>query len=417
MLIKKNNIIFRAYIISLIIVLFNSFLHSGDVSLLNIQKYLYPLAGSVILAAIYQITKNYLIAYLFFFISALTLMFNLSKPMTGMYVDSSNLFLFGLSFYSLSLGYKIYNDKKLNFKDLILASNPLILFTGPIATFYKDFSKTSFLRRFNVFFPYLILGVFFYQIIGIPLTKFFFLIDSTNILDVISFGIIFELFIYFNFAGLSLIVYALLGISGLGIPLNFRQPFSSRNLIDFWRGWHTSLSAVLKKLFYIPLRNKFNGSIALIGVFLSSAMWHGVTMNFIFWGSFHAACFIVTKFLLNKKFKVLPIFLMIFAIVFGRILFLDSDISRLLLKLSFNEFNFDYSFLKLGGPYSINSYLSLILALLIVFSEFIFKNNRFYKQRNYKVFRLPIFQLVLLIFIFLFISSSNGINFAAYGQR
>ena len=88
---------------------------------------------------------------------------------------------------------------------------------------------------------------------------------------------------------------------GLGIPLNFRQPFSSRNLIEFWRGWHVTLSSVLKNLFYNPVRTKSNGSIALFVVFLSSAMWHGVTVNFIFWGTFHATCFIITKLLLNNK--------------------------------------------------------------------------------------------------------------------
>ena len=409
----KKKLIFKVYILSFILLFANSIFITENDSSFNIEI-IFALFGSIVIAAIHKVFKNKLIAYALFFSSAFTLVFNLTEPMTGMYVDSSNTFLFGLSFYSLSLGYKIYNDNKLDISDIIIASNPLILFTGPIAIFFKDYSKTVFKKRFKVFFPYLLLGCFFFQIIAIPLTKYFYLIESVNIFNVILYGIIFELFIYFNFAGLSLILYALFGIMGLGIPLNFRQPFSSRNLIEFWRGWHITLSAVLKKLFYTPLRNKFNGSIALIAVFVSSALWHGVTVNFIIWGTFHATCFIITKLLLNNRFKLLATLLMVFGIIFGRILFSDSDIDRLLMKLSFNEFTFDYTFVTLKG---FNSVLSLLFGLLIVFSEFIFINNRWFKQRNYKIFRLPLFQLLLLVLTILLLSSNNGLNFAAYGQR
>jgi alginate O-acetyltransferase complex protein AlgI len=411
---SKNNLVFRVYVFSFTLLIIGDFLLKGDISLFTINKCLSALLGSILITIIYQVFKIKLIAYVLFFTTSITLLFSLSEPMTGMYVDSSNTVLFGLSFYSLSLGYMIHRNNKLNIKDIIIAANPLILFTGPIAIFHKDYSKTSLSRRFSIFFPYLILGLFFFKIIGTPLTNFFFLINSTDSFNVILYGIIFELFIYFNFAGLSLIVYAFFGICGLGIPLNFRQPFSSRNLIEFWRGWHVTLSSVLKNLFYNPVRTKSNGSIALFVVFLSSAMWHGVTVNFIFWGTFHATCFIITKLLLNNQLKFLPSILMIFGIIFGRILFSDSDIDRLLLKLSFRNFNFDFNFLDSIGY---NSILSLILGLLIVFSEFIFKNNRFFKQKSYKIYRLPAFQLILVLLIILLISSSNGLNFAAYGQR
>ena len=88
----------------------------------------------------------------------------------------------------------------------------------------------------------------------------------------ILFALIFELFLYANFCGLSLMLYGLFGIVGFKVPLNFKQPFSSSNIIEFWRGWHLSLTAVLKTLFYEPLRKNFPPSIALLGVFLASAM-------------------------------------------------------------------------------------------------------------------------------------------------
>lgn len=411
---KKNNLFLKVYVFSFILIIVGDFLFKGNISSFTINKCLSALLGSILITLIYQIFKIKIIAYVLFFTTSITLLFSLSEPMTGMYIESSNILLFGLSFYSLSLANLIYRNEKLEIKDIIIAANPLILFTGPIAVFYRDYSKSSFKRRAIVFFPFLIIGIFFFKIIATPLTRFFFLINATDLFTVIVYGIIFELFIYFNFAGLSLIVYAFFGIFGIGLPLNFRQPFSSRNLIEFWRGWHVTLSYVLKYLFYNPTKTRFNSSIALFVVFLSSALWHGVTLNFIYWGTFHASCFILTKFLLNNKLKILPIFLMIFGIIFGRILFSDSDIDRLLLKLSFGDFNFDFTFLDTIG---VNSIFSLILGFLIVFLEFFYKNNRFFKQKTYKIYRLPALQLFLVILIILLVSESNGLNFAAYGQR
>ena len=136
--------------------------------------------------------------------------------------------------------------------------------------------------------PYIILGLFLFQTIGTPLSLVLGLIEYTDSISSIVFAIIFELFIYANFCGLSLIVYGMSGIIGYKIPLNFRQPFSSNNIIEFWRGWHLSLSLVLKNLFYSPIRKLFGTSAAVIAVFFASSLWHGVTINFLIWGLLHA---------------------------------------------------------------------------------------------------------------------------------
>jgi D-alanyl-lipoteichoic acid acyltransferase DltB (MBOAT superfamily) len=333
--------------------------------------------------------------------------------MTGNYIGSSNVILFGLSFYSLTLAYKSYTEG-ITVKDIFIASNPLLLFTGPIAIFFKDITVISLKRRLKYFLPYIIIGIFFYQIIAYPITKFFILFENTNTLVVLIYGIIFEVFIYFNFAGLSLILYGIFGIMGISIPLNFRQPFSSRNLIEFWRGWHVSLSTVLKELYYIPIKKKFNSTIAIICIFIFSGLWHGVTLNFIIWASFHASCFIITKMLLKNGYKSITTIIMIFAIPIGRIFFSDSNIKSLLLKLSFNDFNFDYLLFRNIG---LHHYLSLFLGLFIIFLEFFFAKSANFKQGNYKFLRTPVIQFILFILILSLISESEEINFAAYGQR
>ena len=405
----------KIYLISFIIIVIYDYVYVDfDMIISMAGKYLYPLLGCYLIYLFQKyFNRKYFFSYFLFFLTSITMLLNLTLPMTGNYAGTSNTFLFGLSFYSLSMAYKAYNDR-ITLKDVIINANPLILFTGPIVIFFKDLTKTSFSRRFKIFFPYLIIGIFFSQVISSPLKNFFPLIHEKNTPLVIIYGIIFEVFIYFNFAGLSMIIFGIFGILGVSIPLNFRQPFSSRNLIEFWRGWHTSLSFVLKELYYQPIRKKINSTIAIIFVFVCSGLWHGVTLNFIIWGSFHAVCYIITKVFHKKGYKYLTIIIMILAIPLGRIIFLDNDPQRLMLKLSFSDFTFNYSTL---AQFRLNSYLSLLIGLTIIFLEFIFVKGRYFKQKNYKFLRMPMIQLVLFLLTLLLISSSDGTNYAAYGQR
>src|SRR5262249_42615759 len=136
--------------------------------------------------------------------------------------------------------------------------------------------------------------------------------------------------------GLSLVIYGVCGIIGVRVPLNFRQPFSSTNIVEYWRAWHTSLSTVLKSLFYHPAKQFLGTNFAILLVYLASAMWHGITANFILWGLFQASIFILTIVFLRRAAIFIPFVLMILGVVIGRALFADSDFSRLLEKLSFH---------------------------------------------------------------------------------
>ena len=385
----------KIYIISFIIILiYNYIVLDVYVTIYNTSKYLFPLLGCYLIYLIQKyFTRGYIFSYFLFFLTSITMLLNLTMPMTGNYVGTSNTFLFGLAFYSLSMAYKAYIDR-ITLKDVIINANPLILFTGPIVIFFKHLTKTSYSRRFKIFFPYLIIGIFFSQIISSPLKNFFPLIHETNTPLVIIYGIIFEVFMYFNFAGLSIIVYAIFGILGVSIPLNFRQPFSSRNLIEFWRGWHTSLSNVLKELYYQPIRKKFNSTIAIIFVFVCSGLWHGMTLNYIIWACFHALCYIITKLFHKKGYKYLITIIMILAIPLARIISADTDAQRLMIKLSFSDFTFNYLVL---AQFGLHNYLSLLIGLSIIYLELIFIKGSYFKQKNYKFLRTPMIQLVFFL--------------------
>ena len=355
-----------------------------------------------------------LIAYLIFFSTSILSFNNFLTPLTGEVSRSSHFLLFGFSFYTASLAYLAITRVTPNLLSVFKIANPLLLATGPIALFIKSYSYRKLHHRLNYYLPFLIVGLFLFQTVGAPLAPALELIEATDAISSILFAIIFELFIYANFCGLSLMLYGLFGIAGYKIPLNFRQPFSSSNVIEFWRGWHTSLSAVLKLLFYLPLRQNFSPTIALFGVYLASAMWHGVTFNFLIWGCLHALAFIVTLFMLKQNIRILPTIVLIIAVILGRLIFADSDIDRLTQKLLF-------SYMGLGAldkiwSLPVTAKISLLLGFSLIAIEFFFRNTKILKKRNYKHLRTPI-SLSIMLILTIFLIDQGTVTYAVYGQR
>jgi alginate O-acetyltransferase complex protein AlgI len=355
-------------------------------------------------------------SYLLFFSISITSFLGLTEVLTGSHAASSNFLFYGLSFYAASIAY-LNSRKKLTLFDSFKVSNPLFLFTGPIALFVTSIRHKSLSKRVLYYLPFLTIGFFYFQIIGAPLSAYMFLINSTDLVSSITFAIIFEIFVYANFCGLSLIVYALSGIFGYRIPLNFRQPFSALNLVDFWKGWHISLSSVLKELFYTPARKVVGSFGALFLVYISSAMWHGITVNFMIWGLFHATVFYITVKVLKSKSclkSIITLPIMIFGIVLGRLIFADSNTARLCEKLQFKYDGLSSILQILSVPTA--SKIALLLGVLFVLVELLLRNNKFVIKRNYKHLRTPLSQFLLLGAIVILAMNVGG-DYAIYGQR
>jgi D-alanyl-lipoteichoic acid acyltransferase DltB (MBOAT superfamily) len=358
--------------------------------------------------------KKHLLKYILFFAITITSALGLTKTLTGSHAQSDTIFLYGFSFYTASIAYLLHS-KQLSAKSIATCSNPLLLITGPIATCFGSMHHYSFKKRFKYFFPYILVGLFLHQAIATPLTKAFHLIALTDMISSCAYAVIFELFVYANFCGLSLMIYGVCGIIGVRIPLNFRQPFSSTNIVEYWRGWHTSLSTVLKSLFYTPTKRSLGTFPAIFVVYLASAMWHGVTINFVLWGVFHASVFILTIVFLRKA-AFLPSFvLMIAGVLIGRALFADSDFPRLLEKLSFKYDGFVVLTKLAELPNT--SKLALLLGIFFIVAEMVFQKCKYFKKRNYKFYRIPIIQLILLVSTLGTICDDSGLDYAVYGQR
>jgi alginate O-acetyltransferase complex protein AlgI len=99
--------------------------------------------------------------------------------------------------------------------------------------------------------------------------------------------------IYLDFSGYTDIVVGIALLLGFVIEPNFNQPFKARNITDFWRRWHMSLSKWLNEFLYLPisygLRNwkKWGAVVAAIITFFISGLWHDAKWTFVIWGLLH----------------------------------------------------------------------------------------------------------------------------------
>jgi D-alanyl-lipoteichoic acid acyltransferase DltB (MBOAT superfamily) len=105
--------------------------------------------------------------------------------------------------------------------------------------------------------------------------------------------------IYCDFSGYSDIAIGCARVLGFNLMSNFRQPYFSRSITEFWRRWHISLSTWLKDYLYIPLGGNQKGEIRqklnLLITFLISGLWHGAAWHFVVWGALHGAYQIIGR--------------------------------------------------------------------------------------------------------------------------
>jgi hypothetical protein len=106
---------------------------------------------------------------------------------------------------------------------------------------------------------------------------------------------------------------------------------------------------------------------------------------------------------------------MIVGIVVGRAIFSDSDFHRLLEKLTF-KYDGLVVLPKLAALADTTK-LALVLGILFIVAEMVFQKYKYFTQRNYKFYRIPIIQLILLIITLLTIHDGSGVDYAVYGQR
>jgi D-alanyl-lipoteichoic acid acyltransferase DltB (MBOAT superfamily) len=120
-------------------------------------------------------------------------------------------------------------------------------------------------------------------------------------------AIAFSFQIYGDFSGYSDIALGSSKLLGFEILSNFNYPYFSRNLAEFWKRWHISLSSWFMDYLYIPLGGSKMGKFITIRntfiIFIVSGFWHGASWNFIAWGLIHACGFLPLILVKNNKNK------------------------------------------------------------------------------------------------------------------
>lgn len=103
--------------------------------------------------------------------------------------------------------------------------------------------------------------------------------------------------LYFDFSGYADMAIGLGRVFGIELPLNFNSPYKSKNIIEFWRRWHMTLSRFLRDYLYIPLGGNRRGPtrryVNLMLTMLLGGMWHGAGWNFLIWGGLHGSYLII----------------------------------------------------------------------------------------------------------------------------
>ncbi len=358
-------------------------------------------------------------AYLIFFSVATLTATGFMSVMNGLAVSSPNPFLYGYSFYSASLAYLVLMEgRSASFIRTFDIANPLMLATGPLLISVASMRHWSLRGRLNYFFPFLVSGAFFFIVLGLGLAPALAIKDQLNLVSGLVFGFVFELFIYVNFAGLSLVVYAVAGIIGMRVPLNFKQPFSASNILDFWKGWHLSLSSLLKELFYKPVRARWGTYAAVMVTYLASASWHGMTLNFAIWGCLHGLVFVASIVLLKRRHTIWAFVIFPPTVVLARMIFGTPSFESLVSIVNHVPTLDDATVATMTVvSWPTETHIALALSIALVLVEFAFRRMPLVVGRNYKFLRVRVTQVALMAAIILFASGRIGDVIAAYGQR
>lgn len=377
-------------------------------------------AGSLLVLLAYPVIAQHAVlrktfAYGIFFVTPVLSLTDQISVLTGFGGSGASLPWVGISFVAASLALHVFAGK-LDFSRLWSSVlQPLRMNSGPVALIERPMPRLT-PARFWLFTGWIVLGAFFYGVLSASIQPFLMLKASTDPLDTLVFATLFEFYVYFNFSGITFMVYGVLSLAGVRTVVNFNTPFAARDVVGYWQRWHVSLTTVLKEVFFRPLKGRIGIAAGVYVVFLSSAAWHGVSLNFFLWGLFHATGWIFAYTLWRRlpfrriafwiNFLTFPFF-----VVIGRLIFSESDTSVLLDKLKrLSHFSFNADALVMNMVVDGQTLALLALGALCIGMEVVL-GARF---RRYRLLRKKSTLVVLLCLCAVFGSTGLG---GVYGAR
>ena len=196
-------------------------------------------------------------------------------------------------------------------------------------------------------------------------------VAASGRVSIICAVLLYSVQIYCDFAGYTLIAIGIARSLGIELPANFKQPYLSKNIDDFWKRWHISLTSWFRDYLYFPLGGNRKGKartyINVLIVFAVSGIWHGAGLTFVLWGLLHGLLQVFEKaFIKTKKsYRVLTYILVSLLWV----LFRADSISQagaILGGIVINDNGFAVSEVLLHGLNTANIVVLLIAMMIMV---------------------------------------------------
>jgi alginate O-acetyltransferase complex protein AlgI len=341
----------------------------------------------------------------------------------------------GISFYTfhgLSYVIDIYRDRikaERNFIEysVFVCFFPLLV-AGPIerATHLLPQVKNKrFLSNsmFNEGILQIIVGLFRKIVIADSLAKYVDVVyenpEIYNSSTLILATVFYAFQIYYDFSGYSDIAIGTAKLFGFKLLQNFRLPYFSTSITEFWRKWHMSLSFWLRDYLYIELGgNRFGIFKTYRNLFLTmllGGLWHGSNWTFVVWGGIHGLFLSIEKYLnanpsfrILKKISFLGYIYTFIVVCLAWIYFRSSDLNAAnAIVCTIMKGNFSTPFI---GDISIVVNAIIVLSIGFLFDLYlrITKQDLEYFGGHLTMPKLIIFIAVLLVIISLFYSSSNN---------
>jgi alginate O-acetyltransferase complex protein AlgI len=387
--------------------------------------------------------------------------------------------IFGISINLLLLGYFKYTDFFIENLNLIFSEEiPLLYITLPLAISFFTFQQISFLvdsykgeiketnflnySLFVSFFPQLIagpivhykqimpqllnksnhslnyhniaLGLFLFSIglfkkvviadtISINVNNGFDIATELTFIDAWITSLSYTLQLYFDFSGYMDMAMGLAIMFNIRLPINFNSPYKAKNIQDFWRRWHITLSNFLREYIYIPLggnrKKEFRVWGNILITFLLGGIWHGAGWTFMLWGFLHGFALVVYRIWQKTNIKLNSFFSWFLTFNFINLTWVFFRAENLDDAMKVIKGMFGFSGLVIPGTFSNVSFLSgfkfeyllfqqdpnyvLTVSILILGFIILFCKNSIHIKDNFT----PNFKTLIALGFIFFVSISN----------
>jgi alginate O-acetyltransferase complex protein AlgI len=237
--------------------------------------------------------------------------------------------------------------------------------------------------------------------------------------------LLFAIQIYCDFSGYSDMAVGLAKMLGFDLIRNFKRPYFSNSVGEFWHRWHISLSSWLRDYIYFPLGgsrvSKLRHKVNLMITFLVSGLWHGANWTYILWGGVHGVALVVEsikpfnseKENVNKLHRFVIFIFVCFAWIFFRansisdafyvIKKLTIDVSALSLD-NINKFVSGIDFVTFNNvvTHSIINSLTFVSLLIIIIIQFVFEDEfiDIYLNNKNRITRLTFNITIVMLILF-----------------